>query len=129
MSAGALHFRTPTVAGSFTGAALLALAAAVLVILFGVIATSGVYGSRMAWLLGVALPLLTLSVVLSLVARRLWAGDQREGPGAETHTGRRLGQVVLITAATLFGIPFALATMLLAVYALLFALHGISLLF
>jgi hypothetical protein len=36
--------------------------------------------------------------------------------------------VVLITAAMLFGIPFALATMVLAGYALLFAVHGISLL-
>lgn len=128
MSTGALHFRPPTIASSAAGAALLALAAAVLVILFGVIATSGVYGSRLAWLLGVALPLLALSVVLSWVARRLWARDRREGPGAGPHTGRRLGQVVLITAAMLFGIPFALATMVLAGYALLFAVHGISLL-
>ena len=48
MSTGALHFRPPTIASSAAGAALLALAAAVLVILFGVIATSGVYGSRLA---------------------------------------------------------------------------------
>jgi len=83
VSTGALHFRPPTIASSAAGAALLALAAAVLVILFGVIATSGVYGSRLAWLLGVALPLLALSVVLSWVARRLWRGTGGR-PGCRT---------------------------------------------
>jgi hypothetical protein len=126
--AGVLHLRAPAGARSAAGAALLALAAAVLVILFGVAATSGVYGSRLAWLLGVALPLLAVSVVLSWEARRLWARDQGDGPSAGPNTGRKLNQVVLTAAAALFGIPFALVTMLLAAYALLFAVHGISLL-
>jgi len=123
------HLRAPAGARGAAGAALLVLAAAVLVITFGVVATSGVYGSRLAWLLGVALPLLAVSVVLSWVARRLWTQEQRDGPSAGPQTGRQLNLVVVMTAGTLFGIPFALATMVLAGYALLFAVHGISLLF
>ena len=64
MRAGVAHLGAPAGARIAAAAALLALAAAVLVILLGVIATSGVYGSRMAWLLGAVLPLLALSMVL-----------------------------------------------------------------
>ena len=44
----------PTVAG--VGASV-TLTAASFVLLFGVVATAGVYGSRVAWLCGVAMPL------------------------------------------------------------------------
>ena len=102
-------------------AALLTLTAAALVIVFGVIATSGVYGRRMAWLLGVAAPLLATSMGLSWLARRALAGT--------VWRGRRVNDVVFLSALSLFGIPPALAVTALAAYALLFALHGVSLLF
>ena len=129
MRAGVAHLGAPAGARIAAAAALLALAAAVLVILLGVIATSGVYGSRMAWLLGAVLPLLALSMVLSWVARHLWARDQRDGPPAGPRPGPQLSRVTLVVAAALVGIPCALVTMLLAAYALLFAVHGVSLLF
>ena len=102
-------------------AALLTLTAAAIVIVFGVIATSGVYGCRMAWLLGVAVPLLAASMALSWLARRALAGA--------AWRGRRVNDVVFLSAFSLFGIPSALAVTALAVYVLLFALHGVSLLF
>ena len=110
-------------------AALLTLAAAVVVIAFGVIATSGVYGSRMAWLLGVALPLLATSMLLSCLAVRAPARARSDGPRRPPDDGRRVGRVIFVIAALLLGIPLALALVLLAVDALLFALHGVSLLF
>ena len=112
-----------------TGAAL-TLTAAVLVIIFGVLATSGVYGSRMAWLVGVALPLLAMTVLLSWSATRA-ATRSVQGP---TPSPRGQGRVVdvrkmlLVAALVLIGIPVALAGALLSVYAMIFVLHGISLL-
>jgi hypothetical protein len=126
--AGPLDLGAPAGARNAAGAALLTLVAAVLVILLGVIATSGVYGSRLAWLLGVALPLLALSMGLAGLACRLWTTSRRDDPSAGPETGRRISQTVFTAAAAIFGVPFALATMVLAAYALLFALHGISLL-
>jgi membrane protein YqaA with SNARE-associated domain len=102
-------------------AALLTLTAAVVVIVFGVIATSSVYGGRMAWLLGVALPLLAASMVLSWLARRALAGT--------AWRGRRVNDAVFFSALSLFGIPPALAVIALAAYGLLLARHGVSLLF
>jgi hypothetical protein len=110
-------------------AAVLTLTASVVVFAFGVIATSGVYGSRMAWLLGVALPLLAASMLLSWLALRAPAPARPDGLSAVPDDGRRVGRVVFMTAALLVGMPFALALALLVVNALLFALHGISLLF
>ena len=72
---------------------------------------------------------LALSMVLSWVARHLWARDQRDGPPAGPRPGPQLSRVTLVVAAALVGIPCALVTMLLAAYALLFAVHGVSLLF
>ncbi len=108
--------------------ALVTLVAAVLVIVFGVLATSGVYGSRMAWLLGVALPLLALTMLLAWLSL---GGPRRARP--ETHLAPgdrhdRVGRGLLLIAASLFGIPFVLAATLLAVYAFLFVAHGLSLL-
>ncbi len=122
--------RRPAAAGSKSAAAgaLVALVGALVVIVFGVIATSGVYGSRLAWLLGVALPLLATSMVLSWVAVRTTPRVQPGLSRAGSAPGRRVGQVMLVAAALLFGIPIVLAATLLGAYALLFALHGISLL-
>lgn len=120
----------PAAPGSMSAAvaALLTLVAALVVIVFGVIATTGVYGSRLAWLLGVALPLLATSMVLSRVAVRATARVQPGLSPAGPAPGRRVSQVMFAAAALLFGIPIALAATLLGAYALLFALHGISLL-
>jgi hypothetical protein len=46
------------------------LVAAIEVFLFGVLWTHGVYGSRMTWLLGVVLPLLVLTAVLTKNGKR-----------------------------------------------------------
>ncbi len=54
--------RATTTAGI---ASVVTLMAALFVLLFGVLATSGVYGSRLAWLLGVVLPLLALTMLLA----------------------------------------------------------------
>ncbi len=64
-------------------AALLTLTAAALVIVFGVIATSGVYGRRMAWLLGVAAPLLATSMGLSWLARPRPGRHGMAGPSGQ----------------------------------------------
>jgi hypothetical protein len=109
------------------GVALAALLTAAVVIAFGVIATSGVYGSRMAWLLGVAMPLLALSALLA------WLSTQRRPAAAlpaprTQRTTARTGRVVLVSAAALLGIPAALAAMLLTTYGLFFVFHGLSLL-
>jgi hypothetical protein len=110
-------------------AALLTLSAAVTVIAFGVIATSGVYGSRMAWLLGVALPLSATSMLLSWRAVHAPARVRPDGLSAGRADGRRVGRVAFLAAALLVGIPFACTLVLLAVDVLLFALHGLSSLF
>jgi hypothetical protein len=113
-----------------TAGAALTFTAAALVIIFGVLATSGVYGSRMAWLVGVALPLLAMTMLLSWLATRAAA---RVGPGP-TPSPAGPGRVVdvrkmlLVAALVLIGIPVALAGALLSVYAMIFVLHGISLL-
>ena len=108
--------------------ALMTLVSAVLVIVFGVLATSGVYGSRLAWLLGVALPLLALTMLLawlSLGGPRWTRPETHMAPGDRHYRVRR---GVLLVATSLFGIPFVLAMTLLAVYAFLFVAHGVSLL-
>jgi hypothetical protein len=107
-------------------AAIMTLAAALVVIALGVIATSGVYGSRMAWLLGVALPLLASTMVLSRLAVRASARARASGPAAVPVHGSVVGRGVFVSAAVLFAIPFALAAMLLVFYAVIMVLHGLS---
>ena len=108
------------------GAAQALLLAAVVVIALGVIATSGVYGSRMAWLLGVAMPLLALSVLCA------WLSGRRRPPAFPSPSASpadvRTGRAVLVSAAVLLGIPVALTAMLLTTYGVIFVVHGISLL-
>jgi len=109
---------------------MLAFGAAVLVVIFGVIATSGVYGSRMAWLVGVALPLLVMTMLLARLGAHAGArthqGPSRSPGGPGAGSGARTA--LFVAALALFGIPVALACALLSVYALIFAVHGISLL-
>jgi hypothetical protein len=109
-----------------TAAAILTLAAALVVIAFGVIATSGVYGSRTAWLLGVAVPLLAATMVLSWLAVRLSARARPNGSAATPAHGFVVGRVVFVSAGVLFAIPFALAALLLVFYAVIMVLHGLS---
>jgi hypothetical protein len=116
--------RSP-VAAPTAAAALVTLTAAVVVIAFGVIATSGVYGSRMAWLLGVALPLLAASMLLSWLAVRTSSRARPNDPAAVPAHGSGVGRVVFASAALLFAIPFALAALLLVFYAVLMVLHGL----
>ena len=109
-------------------ASVVTLTAALFVLLFGVLATSGVYGSRLAWLLGVALPLLALTMLLAWVSRGC---PRRVRPLLHVGPGDRrdqAGRGVLLVAASLFGIPLALAAMLLLTYAVLFVAHGLRLL-
>jgi hypothetical protein len=108
--------------------AILTLDAAVMVIVFGVLVTSGVYGSRLAWLLGVALPLLAITMLLSWLSMR---PPRRAGHAAlpAVRTRRRgVNRVVFLTALSLFAVPCALAVTLLAVDLLVFAQHGAGLL-
>jgi len=106
-------------------AALVTLTAALVVIAFGVIAASGVYGSRMAWLLGVALPLLAVSMLLSWLAVRGSRAAPNEMAALPTH-GSAVGRAIFVLAALLFAIPLALAALLLALYGLLMVLHGLA---
>jgi hypothetical protein len=106
---------------------LVALTAALIVTVFGVIATAGVYGSRMAWLLGVALPLLAISMLLSKVAlhtpARAGAGPDRNRTVAPP--GRKGVRMVFVAAALAFAIPLVLAVMLLAADGMFLAAHHI----
>jgi hypothetical protein len=109
-------------------ASVVTLMAALFVILFGVLATSGVYGSRLAWLLGVALPLLGITMLLAWLSP---GGSRRIRPFLHVAPGDRhdqAGRGVLLVAASLFGIPLALAAMLVFAYAVFFVAHGLSLL-
>jgi hypothetical protein len=109
-------------------ASVVTLMSALFVILFGVLATSGAYGSRVAWLLGVALPLLALTMLLAWLSL---GGPRRGRHFLRVASGDRHGQAgraVFLVAASLFALPLALAAVLLLAYAVLFAMHGLSLL-
>jgi hypothetical protein len=105
-------------------AAGLAFLGAVGVFLFGVIETTGVYSSRLAWLLGIVLPLLVLGAVFARVAANI---------GGSIGAGSDAGQVVTrawlrrfsVVCLALVAVPFALAAMLLFVYGVAFVLFGV----
>lgn len=117
--------RATTTAGV---ASVVTLMAALYAVLFGVLATSGVYGSRLAWLLGAALPLLAVTMLLAWLSL---GGRRRVRPFLHVESGDRHdqgGRGVLLVAASLFGVPFAFAAMLLLTYAVFFVAHGLRLL-
>jgi hypothetical protein len=131
--------RATTTAGV---ASVVTLTAALFVLLFGVLATSGVYGSRLAWLL-VALPLLALTMLLaslslggrSLGGRSLggpslggprWARPFHNVASGDRHD--QAGRGVFLVAASLFGLPLAFAAILLLTDTVFFVAHGLSLL-
>jgi hypothetical protein len=110
--------------------ATLTLAGAVGVFLFGVVFTHGVYGSRMAWLFGVVLPLLAITAAFALGAARYGAKSKarsvadreqdRHPPSSMDGQDPRRGvaKAIGVVALILIGIPFALAgLLLLATYA------------
>jgi hypothetical protein len=116
---------TPTVAG--IGASV-TLTAASFVLLFGVVATAGVYGSRVAWLCGVAMPLLALTMLLARLSmvRPAWSA----GHGHPPPDGRRaqVGRGLFLVALSLFGLPCVFVAAVLSVDAFLIAVHGLLLL-
>lgn len=98
------------VAAALTGLGALAF------FLFGVILTAGVYGSRMAWLLGVVLPLLGITAMLAWLASK-----------AEVHASVKSHlRAVATVALGLIAIPFVLAGLLLTVYLLLFIRYELA---
>ena len=113
----------------FTLCSAFTLVAAIEVILFGVIWTHGVYGSRMAWLGGVALPLLVVTAALAWVGARRGStadGGMANGVGnAEmAHRDRRSApRAIGITSLALVGIPVAFFLLLLGTYGLIFVSH------
>jgi hypothetical protein len=109
-------------------AAIVTLSAAVTVIVFGVLVTSGVYGSRLAWLFGVALPLLALTMLLSWLSTPALARPHHGANAATSSRRQRIARGVFLTALSLFGLPLVLTLMLVGAYALVFAVHGLSLL-
>ncbi|MGO8871964.1 MAG: hypothetical protein ACLQPH_11300 [Acidimicrobiales bacterium] len=108
---------------------LMALGAAAAVFTFGVIVTTAVYGSRMAWLFGVVLPLLAGSAALARCAIRMSKrpvvpvaavadrGPERADPGAIRRDGA--ARTLLVISLVLFALPFVLAACWLSVYGLL----------
>jgi len=113
----------------FTLCSAATLVVATEVIFFGVIWTHGVYGSRMAWLGGVALPLLVITAALA------WVGA-RSGPAADggmengasnagtMHRDRRSApRVIGIVSLVLVGIPGGFFLLLLMTYGLIFVSH------
>ena len=114
----------------------LTLVAAVEVFLFDVLWTHGVYGSRMAWLVGVVLPLLAITAGLAWAgvkhgvnAGPSSAGGVRQGPDPRSHLGRRdrrsAPKAVGTVSLVLIGIPLILLGLLLVTYGLLFISHWI----
>ena len=100
-------------------AAALAGISAVVVFMCGVIVTAGVYGSRMAWLLGVVLPLLGLTALCSWLASRSGASSSQKG---------KL-RIVALVALGMIGTPFVLVGLLLSVYLLGIILYALGHLF
>ena len=117
--------RAADVAGA---TAIVTLDAAVMVLVFGVLVTSGVYGSRLAWFLGVAVPLLVITMLLSRLSMRV---PPRAGHASLPAVCARrvwVSRAVFLTASSLVAIPCALAAGLLAADLLALARHGVSLL-
>ena len=92
---------------------------AVGVFLFGVIVTSGVWGSRRAWLLGVVFPLLGVTALFGWLASR----------AATQEAAKSNLRTASLVALGLSAIPFAFALLLLTVYAIFFVRDEVSHLF
>ncbi|HEX3462144.1 MAG TPA: hypothetical protein VHT49_14655 [Acidimicrobiales bacterium] len=97
---------------------------AVGVFLFGVILTSGVYGSRMAWLLGIVLPLLVLAALFAGLAAKAGGWSVDGGPGSQVVSTARLRRFAVISLG-LVAVPFAIAGLFLLVYGVIFTVYGL----
>ena len=89
---------------------------AVVVLLLGVILTTGVYGSRMAWLVGVGLSM------LGLTAMSTWLASMVE----PRTSAKRYLRVASLVALAFIAIPFVLAGLLLVAYLLLLIRYEIG---
>ena len=108
---------------------IIAFVGAVSVFVFGVVLTHGVYGSRMAWFLGVCVPLLAISAVLSWGASRRSHAERRPSSrdvGSKDSRGVRAAGSITKASLALIGIPVALAAMLLFTYGVLFAFYWLG---
>lgn len=107
------------------GASIVSFGGAVGVFLLGVVLTHGVYGSRMAWLLGVVVPLLALAALLAWLAASTSSINQTrfDRPVVQPNSvssGDKAAKTVFGISLTLVAVPFALAGLILAIYGLLF---------
>ncbi|HUO47681.1 MAG TPA: hypothetical protein VMU09_02495, partial [Acidimicrobiales bacterium] len=102
---------------------------AIVVFVTAVVRTDAVYGTRMAWFLGGAVPLLVSTAGCAWLASpkplRARATSTAAAVGAgesvQTRTARRL----LIVSLALLAIPVALVAVLLLVYGILFLAHSL----
>lgn len=125
------------------GGAAATLVGAVVVFCVGVVWTTGVYGSRMAWLFGVAIPLLVLTAGFAWLASpqtprqgsaashpgppRRWISSARSHvPGVPKSGAPR---TLFIISAVLVATPVALVVALLGVYTMIFVVYGLRTLF
>ncbi|HVB94373.1 MAG TPA: hypothetical protein VND67_08630 [Acidimicrobiales bacterium] len=107
-----------------TAAAGMAFVGAIVVFLFGVIETTGVYGSRLAWLLGIVLPLLFLGALFARLAARIDDSTVDGDARGQVVSSQRL-RTFSVIGWGLVAVPFALAAMLLFTYGVFFAIHGV----
>jgi hypothetical protein len=121
---------------ALTVCSALVLVGAVEVFLFEVVWTHGVYGSRMAWLLGVTLPLVAITAGLALAATKYGTTASRgQAEGAQHPAGPRsrsggrdprcASRAIGVVSLILIGVPVAFAGLLLATYGLIFVSHWI----
>jgi hypothetical protein len=115
--------------------ATLTLGGATAVFLFAVVWTHGVYGSRIAWFLGVVLPLLAVTAAFAWGAARygiepdspsdvgVWQGPEPPSPYGKRDPRRAAAKGIGVGVLILIGIPFAFAGMLLFTYGLIFIAH------
>ena len=105
---------------------------AVVVFLFGVILTHGVYGSRVAWLLGVVMPLLAVAAGSALTAARFGAESERDPSSDGQYFGngradrRSVARTIAVISLILIGAPFVLTGLDLAIYGLIFVGYWFS---
>jgi hypothetical protein len=102
--------------------------AATVTFLFAVAWTDAVYGTRMAWFLGVVVPLLALTAALAWLASRaqMIQGTAAPSPvGSGKPVQARVTKGLFWVSLLLLAIPAALAAMILLVYGALFLAHSL----
>ncbi len=110
----------------FLGLSIAAFAGAISTFIFGVVVTKGVYGSRIAWLMGVTVPLFAISAVLAGGASRAATTGAAAADGTTPESGShgiKVAKTIAGISLTAIGIPCILAAMFLAVYGIIFAVY------